>query len=88
MPVREDDGSLTWHGIITDVTDRRRIEDELLLTQSRLLAALEGGGVGPGSGRESIANDRRGCGGGTAVGIPAGNDDGDLRRTAGGHPSR
>lgn len=46
MPVREDDGSLTWHGIITDVTDRRRIEDELLLTQSRLLAALEGGGVG------------------------------------------
>ena len=46
MPVREDDGSLTWHGILTDVTDRRRIEDELLLTQSRLLAALEGGGVG------------------------------------------
>lgn len=46
MPAREPDGSTTWHGVIMDVTERRRIEDELRTTQSRLLAALEGGGIG------------------------------------------
>ncbi len=29
MPVREADGSLTWHGFIADITDRRRAEEAL-----------------------------------------------------------
>jgi len=30
MPVREDDGSVVWHGFFIDVTERRRVEQEIL----------------------------------------------------------
>jgi len=29
MPVREPDGTTTWHGIVSDVTERRRIDEQL-----------------------------------------------------------
>ena len=29
MPQKEEDGSVLWHGFITDITDRKQVEDEL-----------------------------------------------------------
>jgi PAS domain S-box-containing protein len=39
-PRRSPDGRVTWDGVQTDVTERRRIEAELRLTSERLEAAL------------------------------------------------
>lgn len=35
-PVRESDGSLTWHGVVNDITERKQTEQNLLLTQNQL----------------------------------------------------
>jgi PAS domain S-box-containing protein len=36
MPVREPDGSTTWHGMVSDITERRRQEQELRELNTRL----------------------------------------------------
>ncbi len=46
LPQREADGSVLWHGFITDVTERRQIEEELKLASSRLFLATRAGGIG------------------------------------------
>ncbi|MCC6386970.1 MAG: PAS domain S-box protein [Dehalococcoidia bacterium] len=72
MPLREADGSTTWHGVMMDITERRRIEDELRTTQSRLVAALDGAGIGTwiwDAGSRSLNID---AGVGRLWGLPAG----------------
>jgi PAS domain S-box-containing protein len=46
MPMQEADGSVLWHGFITDITGRKQAEDELKLVSSRLALATRAGGVG------------------------------------------
>ncbi len=41
IPQREADGSTLWHGFITDITTRKRVEAEIFAVQSRLKATLE-----------------------------------------------
>jgi diguanylate cyclase (GGDEF)-like protein/PAS domain S-box-containing protein len=41
LPQRDADGSTLWHGFITDVTARKRVEAEMFAVQSRLKATLE-----------------------------------------------
>ncbi|MFZ2301045.1 MAG: PAS domain S-box protein [Gallionella sp.] len=41
IPQREADGSTLWHGFITDVTERKRAEAEVLEVQSQLKATLD-----------------------------------------------
>ncbi|MBI5625788.1 MAG: PAS domain S-box protein [Nitrosomonadales bacterium] len=41
IPQREADGSTLWHGFITDITTRKRVETEIFAVQSRLKATLE-----------------------------------------------
>jgi len=36
MPVREPDGATTWHGSLADITERRRVEQEILSLNSEL----------------------------------------------------
>ncbi len=36
MPVKEPDGSLTWHGVLSDVTDRKLREERLLQSELEL----------------------------------------------------
>lgn len=35
-PILESDGSMTWHGLTNDITDRKQAEQALLLTQNQL----------------------------------------------------
>jgi PAS domain S-box-containing protein len=46
LPQREADGSVLWHGFITDITERKQMEDELKLASSRLFLATRAGGIG------------------------------------------
>lgn len=46
IPSREADGSTLWHGVIVDVTERKRAEEELRLSKARLQAAVTAGGIG------------------------------------------
>ncbi len=46
VPQREEDGSVLWHGFITDVTERKHFEEELAQTGRRLALAVKAGGVG------------------------------------------
>ena len=46
MPTLEADGSVLWHGLITDITERRQREDELNRVSMRLALATRIGGVG------------------------------------------
>lgn len=46
LPQREADGSILWHGFITDITERKRIEDELKQTKERYDFATAIGKVG------------------------------------------
>jgi PAS domain S-box-containing protein len=41
VPVLEADGSVTWHGAITDVTERRQAEQELRQSRAQLAAVIE-----------------------------------------------
>ncbi|MFT3868490.1 MAG: PAS domain S-box protein [Nibricoccus sp.] len=45
MPEREADGSVLWHGFITDITERKRAESVLHENEERLRLAAEAGGV-------------------------------------------
>ncbi|MCD9184835.1 MAG: PAS domain S-box protein [Pyrinomonadaceae bacterium] len=38
-PVKDDDGGVTWHGVLTDVTERKRQENELA-ERERLITAI------------------------------------------------
>jgi PAS domain S-box-containing protein len=40
-PMQAPDGTVTWDGIVLDVTDRRRAEDEAALSYARLIDAVE-----------------------------------------------
>ena len=41
MPNRETDGSTLWHGVVTDITERKRTEDKVIESQAELKKALE-----------------------------------------------
>ncbi|MBL8203576.1 MAG: PAS domain S-box protein [Blastocatellia bacterium] len=45
-PVREPDGSITWHGIINDVTEQKRAEQSLRNSEERLKLALAAARMG------------------------------------------
>ena len=45
-PQKEADGSILWHGFITDVTERKQVEEELAVEKQRLASILEGTNVG------------------------------------------
>ena len=38
---READGSILWHGFVTDVTERKHVEREILATRNQLQATIE-----------------------------------------------
>gem|GEM_PF-1163371 len=46
MPQSQSDGSVLWHGFITDITERKQVEDELAIEKQRLSAILKGTNVG------------------------------------------
>lgn len=41
-PQRQSNGSILWHGLITDETEQRKIRDEALLVRSRMQAVVQG----------------------------------------------
>lgn len=41
-PQRQADGSTLWHGFITDVTDRKRAEEELLRKEAAIASSING----------------------------------------------
>lgn len=41
-PLRLDDGSILWHGFITDVTDRKRAEEDLLRKEAAIASSING----------------------------------------------
>jgi PAS domain S-box-containing protein len=45
-PTIEPDGGVLWFGVITDITERKRADEQLRISQARLVAALEAGGMG------------------------------------------
>jgi PAS domain S-box-containing protein len=56
VPTRETDRSTLWYGIIVDITKRKRAEEALRDSQSRLQAAVAAGGIG--TWIWDVANDR------------------------------
>lgn len=42
LPTRQQDGSILWHGYLQDVTESKRIENELIEKEARLRATIEG----------------------------------------------
>ncbi|MEI8387615.1 MAG: PAS domain-containing protein [Verrucomicrobiota bacterium] len=56
MPQKEADGSVLWHGFITDITGRKQAEEELRQLAERLAMATKAGGVGIWD--WDVANDR------------------------------
>jgi PAS domain S-box-containing protein len=46
MPERQEDGSILWNGILTDITKREEVEQQLKASQERLQLALSGGELG------------------------------------------
>ena len=40
LPEREKDGSILWHGFVSDITERKRIELDMLTTKNQLQATL------------------------------------------------
>jgi PAS domain S-box-containing protein len=45
-PVKKPDGSIVWHGYLQDVTDRKRSESELRISESRYRALFDSGLIG------------------------------------------
>ncbi len=41
-PERQADGSVLWHGFITDITDRKRVEEELLRKDAAIASSING----------------------------------------------
>ena len=46
MPERERDGTVVWHGFISDITERKQAENHLNEITSRLTLATRAGGIG------------------------------------------
>ena len=46
LPQTEADGSILWHGFISDITERKKAEEELKKISARLALAAFAGGVG------------------------------------------
>ena len=46
MPERESDGSVIWHGFITDITTSKNIEAALARSEQRIRLAADAGGIG------------------------------------------
>ncbi len=46
MPQSEPDGSVLWHGFISDISERKKAEEELQKVSTRLKLAARAGGVG------------------------------------------
>jgi PAS domain S-box-containing protein len=46
LPQREDDGAVVWHGYVTDITERKHMENALRESKFRWKFALEGSGDG------------------------------------------
>ena len=46
VPRREPDGSTVWHGVMTDISERKRAEAALRATQARLNSTLAAGSIG------------------------------------------
>ena len=46
LPQTEADGSILWHGFISDITERKKAEEELKQVSTRLALAALAGGVG------------------------------------------
>lgn len=43
---RHEDGTVIWYGYITDITDRKKVEEELQVLSSRLALATQAGAIG------------------------------------------
>ncbi|MEI8311822.1 MAG: PAS domain S-box protein, partial [Verrucomicrobiota bacterium] len=56
VPQREEDGSVLWHGFITDITERKQADEEIRQLAGRLSLATQAGGVGIWD--WDVANDR------------------------------
>lgn len=41
LPELEEDGSILWHGFVSDITERKRIELDMLTTKNQLQATLD-----------------------------------------------
>ncbi len=41
LPERETDGSMLWHGFITDITERKHMEDELKVSEAKFRLIIE-----------------------------------------------
>jgi PAS domain S-box-containing protein len=46
LPQREEDGSVVWHGYVTDITERKHMENALRESKFRWKFAIEGSGDG------------------------------------------
>lgn len=46
IPEQQVDGAIVWHGFISDITERKQIESELVASQYRWKFAIEGAGDG------------------------------------------
>ena len=46
LPQREEDGSVLWHGFVTDITERKHMENALRESEFRWKFAIEGAGDG------------------------------------------
>lgn len=46
MPEKEPDGSIVWHGVVTDITERKRAEQELQEKQEHLRMAIDAARLG------------------------------------------
>ncbi len=46
MPQKQADGSVLWHGFITDITERKQIEDELATEKNRIDLIIQGNQLG------------------------------------------
>lgn len=46
MPQKQADGSVLWHGFITDITERKQVEDELASEKNRIDLIIQGNQLG------------------------------------------
>jgi PAS domain S-box-containing protein len=46
MPQHKEDGSVMWHGFISDITERKHVETNLAIEKQRLASIIEGTNVG------------------------------------------
>jgi len=46
MPQKQADGAVLWHGFITDITERKQVEDELATEKNRIDLIIQGNQLG------------------------------------------